>query len=238
MQVHYLTKYKDECHTQYHKSCKAGIQLIITSVPANQTIGIIELSRQLNWILPYRRATQSSTSMKWRRNVMFIMKKVAMGELSILSSDGWLAWNYCRYGYHKKCHVYPREECHDIPIKHPVKVPLGKFVDGVVTILICSVFNWKDPWPLFHFKEECHDVPKTHCKKFPIQVSLTSLFYLKSFNFVQVPHESCKSVPDKHCIEESTSINLFSISPNIPSKIHFFATINYCPMEPIENKWK
>ena len=145
---------------------------------------------------------------------------------------------YCRYGYHKKCHVYPREECHDIPIKHPVKVPLGKFIDGVVTILICSVFNWKDPWPLFHFKEECHDVPKTHCKKFPIQVSLTSLFYLKSFNFVQVPHESCKSVPDKHCIEESTSINLFSISPNIPSKIHFFATINYCPMEPIENKWK
>ena len=30
------------------------------------------------------------------------------------------------YGYHKKCSVYPREECHDIPIKHPVKVPLGK----------------------------------------------------------------------------------------------------------------
>ena len=28
MQVHYLTKYKDECHTQYHKSCKERNQLV------------------------------------------------------------------------------------------------------------------------------------------------------------------------------------------------------------------
>ena len=60
---------------------------------------------------------------------MFIMKKVATGETPVMADKfGILLSPYFRYGYHKKCHVYPREECHDIPIKHPVKVPLGKFI--------------------------------------------------------------------------------------------------------------
>ena len=91
-----------------------------------------------------------------------------------------------RYGYHKKCSVYPREECHDIPIKHPVKVPLGKCHQLLIlkpSLYVISAI----------FSEECHDVPKTYCRKVPFQV----------------PHERCKPVPDKQCIEvTSTSTSL------------------------------
>ena len=115
--------------------------------------------------------------------------------------------NFFRYGYHKKCHVYPREECHDIPIKHPVKVPLGKFIDKIVKFLFClpETFN------KLNFKF-WRGVPR--CTKNPLQESpnpgecYTSLFDSDLYYSIlfQIPHESCKSVPDKQCIEESTSI--------------------------------
>ena len=87
---------------------------------------------------------------------------------------------YGDYQHHHapRCHKYPREQCYEVPVQVPEKVPY----------------------------QACHEVPQTHCHKVPIQVPEEVCTKHPKKECHEEPYQVPRKVPRKGRMQSLLSI--------------------------------